>query len=142
MIAVDTNILVRMLVEDDNAQTKTIQDAFRLAEAYSIQIIVLPEVLIETVWVLESVYNCERKEIARFLDKLEHTTSITLTDPQVTRNVIEQYKTKGDFADLMIVHQAKSRKAIRLFSFDSDLRKAFPGYVVNKLSEEELQSLI
>jgi predicted nucleic-acid-binding protein len=57
MIALDTNILIRMLTEDDPEQTKAVQEIILLAETNKIRIAVLSEVLIETVWVLESAYG-------------------------------------------------------------------------------------
>jgi predicted nucleic-acid-binding protein len=137
MIAVDTNALVRMLIEDDAAQAKAVQKVLIFCEIRSIPVLVLTEVLIETVWVLESVYNCNRQEISQFLETLTHTAALTFADSQILRKVIAAYKKEGDFADLVIVHQAKSRKAIRLFSFDNKLKKAFPGFLVETLNESD-----
>ena len=53
MIALDTNAIVRMLIEDDKEQAKAVKDIVKLAEKDSKQILVLSEVIIETVWVLE-----------------------------------------------------------------------------------------
>ena len=135
MIAIDTNVLIRMLINDDEGQSRTVRETLTFAEAHSIPILVLAEVLIETVWVLESVYQCSRKEICAFLEKLIHTGAFAFTDLQMIRKVVEQYKKKGDFADLMIVYQARSQKAVKLLSFDKQLQKAFPDYVVKSLNE-------
>lgn len=139
MIAIDTNVLVRMLIDDDKVQSTTARRVLTLAEARGMQILVLSEVLVETVWVLESVYHCDRKEISGFLEKLALTGTFLFIDPQMIRRVIGHYKKRGDFADLMIVHQAMSRKAVKLFSFDRKLRKAFPDYVVKDFNEENIQ---
>jgi predicted nucleic-acid-binding protein len=138
MIAIDTNVMVRMLIDDDERQSRSIRQAMTFAEAQSIPMLVLAEVLIETVWVLESVYHCSRKEICTFLEKLIHTSAFAFTDLQMIRKVVEQYKKKGDFADLMIVYQARSQKAVKLLSFDKQLQKAFPDYVVNNLNEQDI----
>ena len=64
MIALDTNVLVRMLIEDDRSQARIIEETIAWAEKNSVPVLVLSEVLIETVWVLESVYQCSREEIS------------------------------------------------------------------------------
>jgi predicted nucleic-acid-binding protein len=62
---------------------------------------------IETVWVLESSYQCTRGEIAHFLETLTHTPVFVVAEPSVLRAAVSQYKQGGDFADLVIVFQAK-----------------------------------
>lgn len=53
MIALDTNALVRVLIEDDKSRARAVQEVILYAEKSSLQIIILSEVLIETVWVLK-----------------------------------------------------------------------------------------
>lgn len=134
MIALDTNALVRMLIEDDQNQAKKVREAVSFAEKKSLQIIILSEVLIETVWVLEAVYKCTREEISQFLEILISTSTFTCPDSAVIRSAIQQYKKGGDFADLVIIGQAKSHQAKIFFSFDKKLQKRFPDYVIEKLN--------
>ena len=137
MIALDTNALVRMLIEDDEKQAKMVQQVVALAEKNSVQIIILSEVLIETVWVLESVYRCTRGDISQFLELLISTSTFTFPDSAVIRNAANHYKKGGDFADLLIVSQAKKWQAKKFFSFDKNLQKIFPHYVVEKLNQAD-----
>ena len=135
MIALDTNALVRMLIEDDMRQAKMIEETIALAEEKSVQILILSEVLVETVWVLESVYQCIREEIYQFLETLIFTPVFTFVDSQVIRRATHEYKKGGDFADLLIVNQAKEHQAKNLISFDKKLQKRFPNFVIEKLSQ-------
>jgi len=135
MIAFDTNALIRMLIEDDPIQTKLIKDLIIQAETNSGQILILSEVLIETVWVLESSYQCTREEISHFLETLAHTQVFAAAAPSVLRAAASQYKLGGDFADLVIVFQAKHFQAKKLVSFDKKLQKKFPGYVIASLRD-------
>ena len=64
-----------------------------------------------TVWVLESVYEATREDIYRFLEALMYTSVFTFSEPQVIRNAIHHYKKGGDFADLIIVMQARNHRA-------------------------------
>jgi predicted nucleic-acid-binding protein len=136
MIAFDTNVLIRMLIEDDHNQAKLVRNLIIQAETDSEQILVLSEVLIETVWVLESSYQCTRAEIAHFLETLTHTPVFAVAEHSVLREAVSQYKQGGDFADLVIVFQAKRFQAKKLFSFDKKLQKKFPGYVVETLGSD------
>jgi predicted nucleic-acid-binding protein len=138
MIALDTNALVRMLIEDDENQAKIVQQVIVLAEKNSVQIIILSEVLIETVWVLESVYRCTREDISQFLGLLISTSTFIFPDSAVIRDVANHYKKGGDFADLLIVAQARKCQAKKFFSFDKNLQKIFPHYVVEKLNQADL----
>ena len=138
MISLDTNALVRMLIEDDTRQAKIIEETVALAEEKSIQILILSEVLVETVWVLESVYQCTREEISQFLEALIFTPIFTLVDSQVIRRATHEYKKGGDFADLLIVNQAKEHQAKKLISFDKKLQNKFPNFVIEKLRQADL----
>jgi len=138
MIAFDTNALVRMLIEDNKKQAEIVQQVVALAEQNSLQIIILPEVLIETVWVLESIYQCNREDISKFLELLLSTSTFTFPDRVVINNAAKHYKKKGDFADLLIVGQAMKCGAKKFFSFDKKLQKIFPHYAVEKLNQADL----
>ncbi len=138
MIALDTNALVRVLVEDDRDQAKTVRKTITFAEKNSIQILILSEVLIETVWVLESVYHSTRDEISEFLDTMIYTPTFTFSDYEAIRKAVHHYKKEGDFADLLTVNQAIEQQAKRLLSFDKKLQKKFPGFVVEKISRKDV----
>ena len=134
MIALDTNALVRVLVEDDKEQAQAVRKTINFAEKNSIQILILSEVLLETVWVLESVYGSSRDEIFQFLETLIYTPTFTLSDYESIRRAIHQYKKEGDFADLLIVNKAIEQQAKKLFSFDKGLQTKFPDFVVEKIA--------
>lgn len=135
MIALDTNALVRLLVEDDAEQAAMVQKLILFAEKKSITILILPEVLLETVWVLESVYNCQKNEISKFLQAMIATATFTMQNDAVIRTVVRQYQKGADFADALITNQAKKERALALFSFDKNLSKRYPEYVFNNVKQ-------
>jgi len=135
MIAIDTNALVRLLIEDNPVQSQTIQNVVLQAEKKNILIIVLSEVLVETVWILESIYETNREEISKFIDKLVSTSPFIIPDVDVIRDATKVYQNKGDFADLVIVFQAMKHQATTLFSFDKKLQKTFPTFVKDEIDE-------
>jgi predicted nucleic-acid-binding protein len=128
MIAFDTNAIIRMLIEDDEHQAKIIRELVVQVEGNSDQIIILSEVLIETVWVLESVYHCTRDEIARFLEAILGSSTFAFDNPSVIRTSISQFKRGGDFANFVIINQAKRLGAKKLISFDRKLQKEIQKY--------------
>ena len=114
-----------------------VEETIALAEKKTVQILILSEVLVETIWVLESVYQCTREEISQFLETLIFTPTFSFVDPQVIRRATHEYKKGGDFADLLIVNQAKEHQVKKFFSFDKKLQKKFPGYVTGKLRQSD-----
>ena len=70
MIALDTNVLVRFLVEDDATQTKRAKASIRKAQANGATCYVSDIVMCELVWVLTSCYRIPRAEIAAVLRNL------------------------------------------------------------------------
>jgi len=111
VIALDTNALVRLLVEDDAEQAAVVQQLVLFAEKKPISLLILPEVLLETVWVLESVYSCKRREISMVLQALIASATFTMPDDAVIRIVVRQYQRGADVADTLTTNQAKKRKS-------------------------------
>lgn len=89
-------------------------------------------------WVLESIYRCNREETSQFLELLVSTSTFTFPDTTAIRIAAKHYKKEGDFADLLIVGQARKWQAKKFFSFDKKLQKIFPHYVVEKLNQTDL----
>lgn len=116
MIAVDTNILVRYLVEDDVAQTDR-AEAVLLSGA-----VLLPKtVLLETEWVLRSIYRFERSSIAEGIRRLLGLRGIEIEDrPAVARALSWYGENRLDFADAL--HLASSARARSFATFDRSLR--------------------
>ncbi len=126
MIALDTNVLVRFLVQDEPLQaqlaTNVIDQLTDEAQGF-----VSREVLIELVWVLERAYRLGRAEIAVALDGLLSATELNIEGSDEFALALELYRNDGfGFADLMIAAAARRAGANELVTFD---RKAarLPG---------------
>ena len=63
MKGIDTNILVRFLTGDDEQQTKVVYNIFKKTESEKRELFVSLLVVLELIWVLESVYEIPRAEI-------------------------------------------------------------------------------
>lgn len=118
MIALDTNVLVRYLVQDDATQAQIASDVIDgLSEAD--QGFVGREVLIELVWVLERAYGFSRMEIANALDGLLAAIELLIENADDLGLAIELYRNDGyGFADMMIAAAARRAGARELVTFD------------------------
>lgn len=118
MIALDTNVLVRYLVQDDAPQAQIASDVIDgLSEAD--QGFVGREVLIELVWVLERAYGFSRMEIANALDGLLAAIELVIENADDLGLAIELYRNDGyGFADMMIAAAARRAGARELVTFD------------------------
>lgn len=123
MIAFDTNYLVRHIVQDDDEQCGIVASelANEINEERTIRILDL--VLMETSWVLETVYKFDRKAWAQVLEELLDDSAFSFDDPGRLRAIIKLYrKGKADFADYLIAGTARS-EALDLRTFDKKLLK-------------------
>ncbi len=118
MIALDTNVLVRFLVQDD-------PDQARIATALFDQLtdadpgFVSREVLVELVWVLERAYGYARADIATALDGLLSAIELVIEAADDVGQAVERYRNEGfGFADLMIAAATKRAGARELVTFD------------------------
>lgn len=118
MIALDTNVLVRFLVQDDTDQARIAGDIFdQLTDAEPG--FVSREVLIELVWVLERAYGYGRAQIAGALDGLLSSTELRIEAGDDVGSALDLYRNDGfGFADLMIAAAARRAGAAELVTFD------------------------
>lgn len=120
MIAVDTNVLVRILVDDDPKQSAAARQWFSANEREGI--LVDHIVLVELVWVLRARYRQPREAIAKALELLLATGGIIVPEEQLVRGALAGYRNgRGDFADHLIKHRANARGASPVGTFDEEL---------------------
>ncbi len=122
MIAVDTNVLVRALVDDPEqpAQVKSSRALIKKAgEVFISQI-----VQVETVWVLETVYNLKRDDILLVIDTLALNSAYIIEHEHLFVEAIAMFrKNKADFADYLILAAAQYQE-ITLATFDKRLSRS------------------
>ena len=118
MIALDTNVLVRFLTQDDPGQST---EADRLMGRLTGDTPghVCCEVLVELVWVLERAYKYPRADIARVLEGLLSATELVVEAADDVGAVLQLYEDKGfGFPDLMIRQSSLRSGARTLVTFD------------------------
>jgi Predicted nucleic-acid-binding protein, contains PIN domain len=119
MIAVDTNVLVRVLVDDPGqaAQVKLARDRVKRAgKVYVPQI-----VQVETVWVLETAYGMAKPDIVDILDHLLQNSAYMLQNDKSFQQALIAYRDgPADFADYLVLAESRMANAT-LITFDKIL---------------------
>lgn len=136
MIAIDTNILVRMFVDDaeNQQQIQWVSDLVRQQEAIYLSQIVQ----VEAVWIFETVYELTKSEIVTILRVIANHPAIILEKPDQFVQALTLYESNpADFSDYVIFANAESTNCV-LWTFDKKLSKT-QGVI--KLNAESLQQI-
>ena len=112
-ITVDTNILVRAVVRDDEKQAEA---AARLLKAAEVIAVTLP-CLCELVWVLRRIYKFGQNDIAAALEALRDAANVAVNRPSVDAG-LAMLKAGGDFADGLIAFEGAWLGGETFVSFD------------------------
>jgi predicted nucleic-acid-binding protein len=122
MIGVDTNVLVRAILGDDPKQSPLARRAIEKAR----DVLVPVTVVIEVAWVLKSV-GWNRAQIHEALSTLAMQPTVHIDRASEVLAALDAYRVgPADFADYLVLFQAKSLGAQKLLTFDRKLAKA-PG---------------
>jgi predicted nucleic-acid-binding protein len=119
MRAVDTNVLVRLVVRDD-------ADQVNAAESFvSKGTWVSHLVLAETIWVLEAVYDRSPAQIASAIERLLNHTDLTLQDADVVALALDHFRSHPSlgFSDCLVLEIARKAGHLPLGTFDRSLAK-------------------
>ena len=94
MIAFDTNLLVRLVVIDEATQAAIVRD---LISQHSV--FISRTVLLETEWVLRTVYKNKRTDILKFFRALLEVDNTEIEQPIAVSQALDFYELGADFAD-------------------------------------------
>ena len=124
MPAADTNVLVRLLTADDPDQTARAEALLSQGRLW-----ISTVVLVETVWVLLSVYRWKKDQVLAMLRSLVDSRDFSLQDAQILRSSIEIYaESQADFADCLALELARSQDQLPFATFDKKAA-ALPGAI-------------
>ena len=120
MVAVDTNVLVRLVTNDNAAQ------AARAAAIFSAgPVFIAKSVLLEAEWVLRFGYELRTASILRALRAVLGLDNVAVEDPVTVVAALRLLEHGVDFGDAL--HVVCSNKAARFVTFDSRLVKRTQG---------------
>jgi predicted nucleic-acid-binding protein len=119
MRAVDTNVLLRLLVRDDATQVGA-AEAFVAVGAWVSHL-----VLVETLWVLDAVYDRTPPQLASAVDLLLNHAHLTLQDADVVARALDRFRAKPalGFSDCLVLETARKAGHLPLGTFDRSLAR-------------------
>lgn len=124
MKGIDTNVLVRYIVQDDAKQGKEAIHFIEKECSDKSPIFINGIVLCELVWVLESAYDYPRDNIALVIEQILKTRQFYIHEPEILWQSVYGYKNNGaDFADNYIGHLNKHHGCENTVTFDKRAAK-------------------
>jgi len=119
MRAIDTNLLVRLLVRDDQRQLE-IAEKFIAKGAWVSTI-----VLVETLWVLDAIYERTAAQLGAAVDMLLMHSELTVQDAEAVAAALRHFRERPSlgFSDCLILECARKAGHLPLGTFDRTLSK-------------------
>ena len=125
MRGIDTNILIRFLIADDESQAEKVYKIFKKAESEKDELFVPLLVILELIWVLESVYEISRDEILNAINDLMLMPILNFEQQSILRKFTHAAQgNKHDLSDLLIAHSAISQGCETVITFDKKASKS------------------
>ena len=129
MLGIDTNVLVRFLLRDDEAQFQKANKLIQWEVTAGRGVLVSQLVLLETEWVLRSRYGFSKIQLLEVIASLLDTRDIQLEDEQSVEEAIYQWKeASADFADCLIAARYRRLGCSATATFDASAVK-LAGFV-------------
>ena len=121
MRAADTNVVVRLLVADDPEQVAAAERFLNAAGTVWVSHVVL----VETIWVLGSVYARTRAQMIAAVESLLDHQRLVLQEANLVAAALELYRVRGrvGFSDCLVLCIARSAGHLPLATFDGALGK-------------------
>ena len=121
---VDTNLIVRYLAQDHEKHARAAEKLFEACDRGDLVLVILPAVLAECVFVLESFYERARGDIASALSTLISSPGVEIGEAAIHLDALDRYtSSKLHFVDCVIAAAAAAAK-IPVATFDHGFRKS------------------
>ena len=119
MLAVDTNVLVRLVARDDADQVHA-AETFVAKGAWVSHL-----VLAEALWVLDSVYDLPRERMATAVEMLLNHRELTIQDADVVSSALDHFRKvrSVDFSDCLVLEIARRAGHLPIATFDRNFAK-------------------
>ncbi len=129
MLGLDTNVLVRFLVRDDEEQFERAQRLIRRETQAGTPVLVSHLVLLESEWVLRSRYKINKSEILGAFSDLMSAADVSFEDEPAIEEALFTWKnSSAQFADCLIGARYGTLGCSATATFDADALK-LPGFV-------------
>jgi predicted nucleic-acid-binding protein len=122
MITLDTNILVRLLVEDDPEQVEKARGVLARCSATGERCFIPVPVLCEVLWVLRRAYKVPKAELVEVVRNLLREDLYALEHPESVSTALERFERgRGDFADYLIEARGRAHDSTVVLTFDQGM---------------------
>jgi predicted nucleic-acid-binding protein len=130
VLGLDTNVLVRLLVSDDAAQTRKARELVERCAGRGEQVLISLPVIVEAEWVLRSRYEMGKGDILALFRDLLAVRELTLeNDSSIEEALFHWQDSRADFVDCLIVAHHRRLGCSRTATFDARAAR-LPGFVV------------
>ena len=130
---VDTSVILRLLIKDDDLKTKAAANLLRNARQENLVLYLLPVALMETVWVLEKVYHFSKKAVREVVEAVLNTPELQVEMEGIFRKAITTYAEKNiKFGDALMGHWGLGKGYATVFTYDEKDFKRIEGLEVRK----------
>ncbi len=130
MLGVDTNVLVRFLVRDVEAQFEKARKLIKREVVAGRRVFISQLVLLETEWVLRSRYGLSKSQIIETISSLLDTADVQFEDEPAIEEALFTWKDMAaDFADCLIGAKNRRLGCRATATFDAKAAK-LPGFIV------------
>ncbi|MCL5987135.1 MAG: type II toxin-antitoxin system VapC family toxin [Actinobacteria bacterium] len=120
----DTNLFLRFLTNEPSEQIKKVKKLLEDTVKGEYELFICDLVIAEIVYVLESVYKLNKKDIAEKILALAELKNIIVENKTIIIAALETYKYNNlDFTDSYIACHAKRNEHVKICTFDEDFKK-------------------
>ncbi len=124
MIAFDTNVILRLLLDDDETQSGQVEAIVRQVAEAGDRILIPDIVLCELYWVLRSVYEFAKADIVTTFRRLLTAEEFAFVDRRAVSQSLDSYANgRAGFSDYLIGQSATAAGATTTYTFDRALRR-------------------
>ena len=128
MIGIDTNLLLRLIVNDDERQSLAVERFIQQLTSADAPCYISNIVLVETVWVLETAYGFDRAMVADTLIMLFEVEQFDFESPEDVAAAIEEFRqNRAEFADCLLGRMNLFAGCEYTITFDRKAAK-LPGF--------------
>lgn len=119
---VDTNFWLRFLLRDHLPQLRRVRRYIDQARAGHIELVLIPEIVMEVVYVLEKTYHVPRGKISVLVGGLVQSAFVTVQHRDDLTRALKRYpKHQIDFVDFLL-HERAREEGAEVLSFDRDFK--------------------
>lgn len=128
---IDTSVILRMLVQDDELKAKAVENLIRTAPEKGLVLHVIPITILEIVWVLEKVYKYPKNGVRELTEAIINTPQLKVELAGVFLNALKIYEEKNvKFADAVMACWGMERGITTTYTYDEKDFKRIEGLTV------------